>query len=176
MDELAARLRRERAVGLLLPLFFASGATALVYQTLWVRELQLVFGTSTFAISTVLAAFMAGLAAGGFVMARYADRLARPLMGYGLLEVGIGLYALVFPVLVGVVTPAYLSVWRAVQPGPVAFGLIQFALVGVTLLLPTAMMGATLPLLARFATERLGAAGDRVGTLYAVNTAGSTLR
>ncbi len=173
MDDLAATLRRERAVGLLLPLFFVSGATALVYQTLWVRELQLVFGTSTFAISTVLAAFMAGLAAGGFAMARFADRLPRPLQMYGWLEIGIGLYALAFPVLVGWVTPLYLQAWTALQPGPVLYGVIQFALVGVTLLLPTAMMGATLPLLARFATVRLGAAGDRVGTLYAVNTAGA---
>jgi spermidine synthase len=64
-------------------------------------------------------------------------------------------------------------VWRALEPGPVLFGLTQFALVGITLLLPTAAMGATLPLLARFATLRLGAAGERVGTLYAVNTAGA---
>lgn len=173
MDDLAARLRRERAVAALLPLFFASGATALVYQTLWNRELHLVFGTSSFAIATVLAAFMAGMAAGGFVMARFADRLPRPLFAYGVLEVGIGVYALVFPWLVAAVTPVYLQVWRALEPGPVLFGLIQFSLVGVTLLLPTAAMGATLPILARFATERLGAAGDRVGTLYAVNTAGA---
>lgn len=173
MDELVARLRRERAIRALLPLFFVSGATALVYQTIWNRELHLVFGTSTFAISTVLAAYMAGLAAGGFLMARWADRIRRPLATYGVLEVIIGVYALVFPLLVKVVTPAYLEVWRALQPGPVLFGLIQFSLVGVTLLLPTAAMGATLPILARFATERLGAAGDRIGTLYAVNTAGA---
>jgi len=130
MNELTAIWRRERAVGALLPLFFVSGATALAYQTLWVRELLLVFGTSTFAISTVLAAFMAGLAAGGFAMARFADRLTRPLAVYGILEIGIGLYALLFPSIVDVLTPVYLSVWRALQPGPVTFGLIQFALVG----------------------------------------------
>lgn len=173
MDELAARLRRERAIQALLPLFFLSGATALVYQTLWNRELHLVFGTSTFATSTVLAAYMAGLAAGGFLMARAADRIRRPLATYGALEILIGAYAVIFPLLVQAVTPVYLEVWRALQPGPVAFGLVQFSLVGVTLLLPTAAMGATLPILARFATERLGAAGDRVGTLYAVNTAGA---
>ena len=175
MDELVARVRRESAVNLLLPLFFASGATALAYQTLWVRELQLIFGTSTFAISTVLAAFMAGLAAGGFIMARYADRLDKPLQVYGWLEIGIGVYAILFPAIVQLVTPAYLGAWRALEPGPVLFGLIQFTIVGVTLLLPTAAMGATLPLLARFATERLGAAGDRVGQLYAVNTFGAVV-
>lgn len=161
--------------GLLLPLFFLSGATALTYQSLWVRELQLVFGTSTFAISTVLSAFMAGLAAGGFVMGRYADRIARPLRAYGLLEIGIGLYTVLFPFIVAAITPVYLGVWRALQPGPALFGVIQFVLVGSTLLLPTALMGATLPLLARFATHRLGAAGDRIGTLYSVNTLGAVL-
>ncbi len=174
MDELAAGLRRSRAVNLLLPLFFLSGATALAYQTLWVRELQIeLFGTSTFAISTVLAAFMGGLALGGFAMAQFADRLARPLQIYGLLEIGIGLYALVFPTVVEALQPAYLQAWRTLNPDPVTFGIIQFSLVSVSLLLPTAAMGATLPLLARFATERLGAAGGRVGTLYAVNTLGA---
>jgi len=175
VDDIAHQLRHERAVAALLPLFFVSGATALVYQTLWVRELQLVFGTSTFAISTVLAAFMAGLAAGGFLMGRIADKLKHPLVTYGILEVIIGLYALAFPWIVTLLTPIYLSAYRALEPGPLAYGLIQFGLVGVALLLPTAMMGATLPLLARFATQRLGAAGDRVGTLYAVNTFGAVV-
>ncbi|MEQ1566695.1 MAG: fused MFS/spermidine synthase [Myxococcota bacterium] len=159
----------------MLALFFVSGATALTYQTLWVRKLELVFGTSTFAISTVLAAFMGGLALGGFAGGRYADRVRRPLQWYGWLEVGIGLFALLFPVLLRGVTPLYLAFWRATEPGPVAYGLVQFVLVGALLLAPTAMMGATLPLLARFATWRLGSAGDRIGTLYAVNTAGAVL-
>jgi len=173
VDELAAKLRRERAISALLPLFFVSGATALVYQTLWNRDLHLVFGTSTFAIATVLSAFMAGLGLGGFVMARFADRIDRPLAAYGALEAVIGLYALVFPWLVSEASTVYLSLWHTLGGNPVAFGLAQFAIIGVTLLIPTAAMGATLPLLARFATSRLGAAGDRIGTLYAVNTAGA---
>ena len=167
--------RRELAFFALLPLFFLSGATALAYQTLWVRELELVFGTSTFAISTVLSAFMGGLAVGGFVMGRYADRVGHPLRAYGLLEIGIGLYAVVFPHVVDAVSPLYLSLWRSMEPGPLVFGLAQFALVGTTLVLPTALMGGTLPLLARFATERLGSAGDRVGTLYSINTFGAVV-
>nr|MBA2321016.1 fused MFS/spermidine synthase [Deltaproteobacteria bacterium] len=171
--ETAASPRHEYAVYGLLPLFFVSGATALVYQTVWARELHLVFGTSTFAIATVLAAFMAGLALGGIWMSRMGDRAARPLRVYGILEIGIGLYSLAFPWMVELVGPIYLQVWQRLQPGPLLFGLIQFVLVGGLLLFPTALMGATLPLLARFATERLGSAGDRIGTLYAVNTAGA---
>jgi spermidine synthase len=161
------------AVLALLPLFFVSGGTALVYQTLWARELHLIFGTSTFAISTVLSAFMAGLAVGGAWVGRIADRTPRPLRLYGLLEIGIGVYSLAFPTLVGFATPIYLSVWQSAQPGPLLFGLIQFALVGSLLLVPTALMGGTLPLLARFTAQRLGSAGGWIGTLYAVNTAGA---
>lgn len=175
MDQMVVSIRREQAVHRLLPLFFVSGMTALIYQTIWARDLHLVFGTSTFAIATVLSAFMAGLGIGGLVMSRTADTVTRPLRIYGWLEVGIGLYAVVFPFLVGAVTPIYLMVYRAWSPGPLVFGLVQFVLVGLLLILPTAFMGATLPLLARFATHRLGAAGDRVGTLYAINTLGAVV-
>jgi spermidine synthase len=173
MDELIVGLRRERAVRALIPLFFVSGATGLVYQTIWGRQLHLVFGTSTFAIATVLTAFMAGLALGGHWMSKRADTTADPMRLYGLIEVGIGLYALAFPMIVGAVEPAYRWIWQTWSPSPAVFGAAQMLIVGSTLLIPTAMMGATLPLLARFATDRLGAAGDRVGELYAVNTAGA---
>lgn len=173
MDDVETVGARDEAVIGLLVLFFVSGATALTYQTLWVGELELVFGTSTFAIATVLAAFMGGLAIGGFAAGRIADRVARPLRWYGVLEIGIGLYAAFFPVLLTIVTPLYLALWRALVPGPVMYGLIQFGLVGLILVLPTAMMGATLPLLARFATRKLAGAGAQIGLLYAVNTAGA---
>ncbi|TVQ93697.1 MAG: hypothetical protein EA397_03815 [Deltaproteobacteria bacterium] len=173
VDPLVASLRRERAVLVLYPLFFLSGATGLTYQTLWARQLHLVFGTSTFAITTVLTAYMAGLAIGGFAMARYADRILRPMAAYGWIEAGIGLYALLFPALVGLATPLYLGLWRLAEPPPVLFGVLQFLVIGLLLLLPTALMGATLPLLARFATDRVSAAGDAVGRLYGLNTAGA---
>lgn len=166
--------KRETTIALLF-LFFLSGATSLAYQVLWVRELQLVFGTSTFAISTVLAAFMAGLALGGFAMSRFADAITRPLAAYGLLEIGIGLYALAFPWLVSLITPLYLDVWRTLQPGPVTFGVVQFVLVGSALLIPTAAMGATLPLLARFVLGQKDKIGNRIGTLYGVNTFGAVV-
>ncbi|MCB9796187.1 MAG: fused MFS/spermidine synthase [Alphaproteobacteria bacterium] len=174
MDELNA-LRREKAIRALVPLFFVSGATGLVYQTIWARELQLIFGTSQFAIATVLSAFMAGLAAGGFLMARHADRLTKPLWTYGAIEIVIGLYALLFPTLVDLATPLYLGFYREAQPGPVTYGLVQCVLLGALLLVPTSGMGATLPLLGRFVTTRVGAAGDRVGLLYGVNTFGAVL-
>ena len=175
MDEMIAAFRRESAVRMLIPLFFLSGATALVYQTIWGRTLHLVFGTSQFAIATVLSAFMAGLALGGLLMARAADHIRRPLWTYGLLELFVGAYALIFPLLLEAITPIYLGFHRAFEPTPLVYGGFQFLLVGLLLLAPTSCMGATLPLLARFVTTRLGSAGDRVGLLYGVNTFGAVV-
>src|SRR5512146_728539 len=81
-------------VGLIYLLFFLSGATALVYQVVWVRSLTLVFGGSHLAVTAVLSIFMGGLALGGFLVGRRVDRVARPLRLYGLLEIGIAVSAL----------------------------------------------------------------------------------
>jgi spermidine synthase len=167
--------RREAAYRPLLALFVVSGAAGLVWQSVWARQLHLVFGTSTFAIATVLTAFMLGLAIGGTIAAKTVARVARPLQVYGLLEIGIGVYALVFPWLVEAMIPVYLGLWRATEPTPVVFGLQQLVLVGTILVPPTAAMGATLPLLVRFARAADEDAGGRVGTLYAVNTLGAVV-
>ncbi len=153
-------------------LFFLSGATSLVYQTLWARRLHLVFGTTQFAVATVLAAFMGGLALGGFWMARRADLVERPCRLYGLMELGIGVYALLFPHLLEATTPLTLQFYRSAAPGPVMLGAWQLVVVGALLVVPTTCMGATLPLLARFVSTHMGRVGQEVGVLYGVNTLG----
>lgn len=175
MDPALAQLRRQRAVTLLVPLFLFSGATSLVYETLWERQLHLIVGTSQVAVITVLAAFMTGLALGGFVAGRFADRVRRPLQTYAILEGTIGLYAVLFPFIVGLVEPLYLSFWRAYQPDPTTFAAFQFVLLGLFLLPPTMCMGATLPLLARFAATTTEEAGAQIGRLYGANTLGAVL-
>lgn len=154
-------------------LFFLSGATSLIYESIWGRQLHLVFGTSQFAIATVLAAFMTGLALGGALGARFAPQVARPLRAYAALELVVGVYALLFPTLLGAMEPLYSSFAREVQPGPVLFGVSQFLMVGVLLLVPTTCMGATLPLLVRLPSE-LGA-GETTGRLYGINTLGAVV-
>jgi spermidine synthase len=157
----------------LVPLFFVSGAAGLVYESIWSRELHRIFGTSQFAIATVLAAFMTGLALGGALGGRLAPGVQRPLRTYAALEAMIGVFALGFPAILTAVEPAYLGFFRAFEPGVVAFGTFQFLVLGVVLLLPTAAMGATLPLLVRLVEDREG--GRAAGTLYAVNTAGAVV-
>ena len=174
MDSAILELRRTRAVSLLVPLFVLSGATSLVYETLWERQLHLVMGTSQISVITVLTAFMAGLAAGGFLAGRHADKVRRPLLAYALLEGGIGLYALLFPFLLQALVPVYTSLYAAMGgDNPLLFAVIQFVLVGFFLLPPTICMGATLPLLARFAASTKGEAGQQIGRLYGANTIGA---
>src|SRR3954468_6146290 len=78
--------------------FVFSGATGLSYEVLWARLLGLVFGATTLAVSTVLAAFMGGLALGSALAGKYASRIKRPLSFYGSLEIGIAIYAILVPV------------------------------------------------------------------------------
>ena len=119
-------------------LFFVSGACTLVYQVVWVRMLVLVFGTSIFAVSTVLTAFMAGLALGAFGFGRLADRRMDPLRLYAGLEVGIGLFALAFPAILSGLDALATLAYRA---APGAFPAVRFLLVFFVLLVPTTLMG-----------------------------------
>ncbi len=153
----------------LLPVFFLSGATSLVYQTLWERALHLLLGTSGVALATVLAAFMAGLGLGGWLGGRWAPE--RPLRAYGWLELGIGAYALAFPAVLAGAEPVYLALHR----GPLAWAApgLELAFAAALLLPPTVAMGTTLPLLSRVVVDRIGAASEQVSALYAANTLGA---
>lgn len=174
-DPVAQELRRKRAVSLLVPLFIMSGATSLVYETLWERQLHLVVGTSQVSVITTLAAFMTGLAGGGFIASRVADRIKRPLVTYAVLEGAIGLYALLFPTLVQLLVPVYTGFWEAFHPSPTIFATFQFLLLGFFLLPPTICMGATLPVLARFSALANDESGKAVGGLYGANTMGAVV-
>lgn len=163
---------RARALALAAVLLFFSGATALVYQVLWLRLLGLVFGVTVYAASTVLASFMAGLGLGSLLGGRLADRLSRPLWGYGVAEVLVGLFALLSHAALAWTSGAYV----ALQPRLAgSFGLLtasRFVLAFLVLLVPTTLMGASFPLVARSPLLARSALGPRLGWLYATNTAG----
>jgi spermidine synthase len=162
---------------LLLACFFLSGFAALVYETAWTRELGFVFGTSELAVAAVLAAYMGGLALGAAAAARLAPRLRRPVLAYGLLELSIAVCALAVPTGIRLVSALYVGLLggRSALPEGSAPGAALLQLLGAFAVLvpPTALMGATLPLLARHAVRRESEIGSRVGVLYAVNTAGA---
>ena len=158
----------------LLVLFFFSGVSSLVYQVVWARMLTVVFGTTLLATSTVLSAFMAGLALGSWVLGRYIDRCKHPLRIFAALEVGIGLFALFFPSISANLGNAY-GALVGLQGNFYLFSLARFGLCFALLLIPTALMGGTLPVMAKFAVRRLGRLGGRVGQLYAINTLGAVV-
>jgi spermidine synthase len=162
---------------LLLACFFLSGFAALLYQTAWTRELSFVFGTSELAVAAVLAAYMGGLALGAAAAARYALRLRRPVLAYGVLELAIAVSALLVPAGIRLINGLYvasLGGGSELAPAQASVAAVfQLGAAFAVLLPPTAFMGATLPLLARHAVRREAEIGSRVGLLYAVNTAGA---
>ena len=164
-----------RVVAGVVACFFLSGATGLVYEVLWIRMLGLVFGHTVFAVTTVLTAFMAGLGLGSWVFGRLADRQARPLRLYGLLEMGIGIFCLAVPVLLPFVETLYRALARTFALSFLTFSVAQFALVLALLLPPTTLMGATLPILSRLFVTDARTLGRRVGFLYALNTLGAVV-
>ncbi len=162
---------------LLLACFFLSGFSALLYETAWTREFAFVFGTSELAVVAVLAAYMGGLALGAAIAARVAPRIRRPVLAYGLLELGIALWALALPAAIRAVSALYLGWLGGLDALPETLGIAThaFHLLGAfAVLVPcTALMGATLPLLAAHAVTRDEEIGPRVGLLYAANTTGA---
>ncbi len=162
-------------LAIVLVIFFLSGATGLVYEVVWTRMLTLVFGHTIYAVSTVLTAFMAGLALGSWLSGRLADRLRRPLRSYALLELAIGLYALLIPLLLGRLDFVFRPIYSHVHGSFYLFSMIRFAACFLVLVLPTTLMGATLPLLSRIVAPAAGTLGKRLGALYSVNTLGAVL-
>lgn len=147
-------------------MLFVSGAAALVYQVLWIKQLSLVVGVEVYAITSGISAFFAGLALGGWVFGRFADRLQRPVLLYALLELGVAALGIAATHGLGMAAGPFARL--SDQVGLLAW-LLPFLLVGV----PAFMMGGTLPVLMRAlapAADNLGRAGGR---LYAANTAGA---
>lgn len=152
--------------------FLASGASALIYQVVWVRQLLLIVGTTTAAVSTVLSVFMAGLGLGAWLFGRAADRSRTPLRLYAYLELGIGLYAALLPMLITASAPAYVRVARHLAGQPELLLFVRAALGFLLLLLPTVLMGGTLPVLLRYVGRSIERFGAHLGLLYGANLAG----
>ncbi|MFN0149479.1 MAG: fused MFS/spermidine synthase [bacterium] len=154
-------------------LFSLSGAAGLAYETLWFRSLALIFGSTVLALGTVLAAFLGGLAAGSLVIGHATRRSDRPLRLYGLLEIGIGAAALVLPLLLRGAQALATGALAGADGGGTFFGVARFALVFVVLLVPTFLMGGTLPAMMRHFVRTESDLGRQAGLLYFANTGGA---
>ncbi len=156
-------------------LFFLSGASSLIFEIIFVRLLTYTFGNTAYAVSTVLAAFMGGLALGAFLLGRWVDLRPAPLLVYGVLELLVGVYALFIPGLFGLFTRCYVELYHAFQLAPAALTLVRFALAVLIILLPTVLMGGTLPALARHVAAHRRDFEAEVSRLYAWNTLGAAV-
>ncbi|MDD0995073.1 fused MFS/spermidine synthase [Pseudomonas sp. TNT2022 ID1044] len=140
-----------------------SGAAALIYQVLWIKQLSLVVGVEVYAITTGISAFFAGLALGGWLFGRWADRLHQPALLYAILEVLVAVLGVGATFALSLSAPVF--AWLQQYVGVLAW-VLPFALVGV----PALLMGGTLPVLVR----SLASAPDKAGgQLYAANTLGA---
>ncbi len=156
-------------------LFLVSGLVGLVYEVAWTRLFTSLFGNTTYAVSTVIAAYMGGLALGSFLVGRFIDRKKNMLRIYAVLEFGIGLSAVLVPVFIRALTPLFISLYRQTASLAWILTFVKVFFSFLILLVPTFLAGGTLPVLTRFFIRRVEESGRWIGLLYAVNTLGAAL-
>jgi len=163
---------------LILSCFFISGMTGLIYEILWTRMIVKIIGSAPFAVAIVLTVFMGGLGLGSYLAGRKIDRIKQEkdlLRLYGLLEILIGIYAVVLLLLLWVVEPLVAVAYNSFFDQFLTYNLFTFAICFLLLLIPVTCMGATLPVLSRFYVWNLSHLGTHVGRLYGLNTIGAAV-
>ena len=156
-----------------LAIFILSGAAGLIYEIVWSRQLVLVFGNTTQAVSAILTGFFGGMAIGATLGGRLADRVRSPLRMYGLLELALVVVVLITPVTFGLINEVYRGIYPALQGTPM-LAIARLILAVLALAPATIMMGATFPALVRHFT-RTAALGQTFGRLYSANTMGAVV-
>lgn len=159
----------------ILVLFFLSGCLGLVYEVLWLKELKLLFGSSIQAASVTVAAFFLGISAGGFYWGRRASAINNLLRAYGLMEIAIGISAILYIVLFFGYQKIYGTLFDLFEGMPILFVFLKLVLAMTMLFLPAFFMGGTLPVLGQFFVRQPEQLGVKGTFLYALNTAGAVL-
>lgn len=154
-------------------LFFASGASSLTLETVFTRLLTYTFGNTAHAVSTVLATFLGGLALGAWLLGRWVDRRAPSLMIYAGLELLVALYCLLIPLLFSLLTGTYVALHHRLALGDSGLLAARVLLASIVIIIPSFLMGGTLPAVSRFVTAGAADAPWRISRLYAWNTLGA---
>jgi spermidine synthase len=155
-----------------LGLFVLSGAAGLIYEIVWSRQLVLVFGNTTQAVSAILTGFFGGMAIGAAVGGRIADRVRSPLRMYGILELVLVGVVFVTPISFRLIHEAYRGIYPSLEGSPGLLALVRLVLAVAALAPATILMGATFPSLTRY-LARSSALSRAFGRLYAANTFGA---
>jgi spermidine synthase len=158
--------------------FFLSGFSGLIYEMLWMRMIVKIVGGAPIAVSIILSIFMGGLGLGSYLAGRKIDRIKNPLAlvrMYGMLEIAIGAYAIVSPLLLLFVRPLQSILYNTLYHHFIIYNLLTFIICSIILCFPIICMGATLPILCRFYITGLSHVGTHAGRLYGLNTIGAAL-
>lgn len=158
---------------LLLILFGISGMTALIYEMIWIRPLSLVFGTTMYAVSTIIASFILGLAIGSWVAGRFSDRLVNPLKYYALIQIAVGFFGILLLPVFDLMPRMYLDLYHLTYPNQPIFMLTQILMSMVIIAIPATLMGTTLPLMMKTYSKEFMTIGKDVGKLDASNSVGA---
>ncbi|MHC4133032.1 MAG: fused MFS/spermidine synthase [Planctomycetota bacterium] len=153
--------------------FFASGFVGLLYEICWIRKACLVFGSTSFAVSTVIAVFFGGLALGNYVFGRYSQRAKQPLMVYAFLQSGVGVLGILSPLGFILAERLYGSFYPSLVGNFAGLVFVRFVCVCVLILAPTFLMGGTLPLFCRQYVVSKRKISLSIGLLYGLNTLGA---
>ncbi len=152
--------------------FFFSGATSLVLQIVWTKELGYILGNTLYAMATVVAAFMAGLGIGSWISSIVTPRLARPIHAYAIVQVAIAILGAISVFAFRSTTPLFSTLYSSVGEGG-GFLLVRFLVVFAVLLVPVTLMGVTLPLIIGALARAKDSYAFEAGLAYGVNTLGA---
>ncbi|MFB3060140.1 MAG: fused MFS/spermidine synthase, partial [Candidatus Binatia bacterium] len=157
-------------------LFGLSGVPALIYEIIWARELGLIFGTTVYAISTVLAIFFSGLALGSLLFGKIADAQNKPLPLYGFMELAIGVYGAFTPWIFRLVQRLQLTLGSALSLEEFSeWSLLRFVLSFSALIVPATLIGGTLPVMIKYFAQGMHRFGNVTAKLYSINTFGAVI-
>lgn len=158
---------------LLVAVFFLSGLCGLIYEVVWSRMLYLIFGSTTYAVSAVIGVYMLGLAVGSYLCGKIVPKITKLLRTYAVLEFLIGVYALLFLFILARIDSIHSSVFPLILDKPLLLNSFRILLAFLVLIVPTTLMGGTLPLLSQHLTRTPQSIGKYVGWLYFINTIGA---
>lgn len=156
-------------------LFFMSGTAGLIYEIIWSEMLINLLGSSAIAVTVILTAFMGGLAIGSWTIGQYADQWSdkKIAINYFFVEIIIGIYALLLPFLIKYIESFYILIFSYLNPGILLSVSIKFILGFLILIIPTFLMGTTLPLITRYLSRNWGNYIKNISLLYGLNTLGA---
>lgn len=162
--------------------FFLSGFLSLIYEICWIRKSSLIFGNTTYAVSTVVAVFFGGLAIGSYLFGRLTRSNDTPIKIYAKLEIGVGILAALTPLLFQLVQAPFGAVYdqwlsnylnNASPLSGLSLPIVRMLLITVCILPTSILIGGTLPLFCRQYVRQTSTVSRPVGWLYGINTLGA---